>query len=303
MARTLIASDAFNRASLGTTDWGQLNTAWGTVSINASIQFTSNFDTSADQTGAARWIGAGTFSNDQYSSVKIKNPLAFFGAAHRVGAIVRASADQDGTRDYYEAYIQADSASVPTTVLAKWVNGARTVLGSAAQAWAVDDLLSIEAEGTTIRLCRNGTPLGGSFTVTDSSLATGNPGVAVGSTASLYGDDWEGGNVTAGINQNLAGTATATATASGNLSVTGAVGTLTTPPLKNNAGTVLANEAGTTVHVYSLAGGLVVSKAAQTSNASGVMTITDAAIVPATQYRVVIVLASGAEGLAKLTAT
>ena len=52
-----------------------------------------------------------------------------------------------------------------------------------------------------------------------------------------------------------------------------------------------------------LAGGLVVTKAAQTSNAAGVMTITDAAIVPATQYRIVVVLASGAEGLAKLGAT
>lgn len=116
-------------------------------------------------------------------------------------------------------------------------------------------------------------------------------------------DDWFGVmfDVTGGP-QALAGSAAAQATASAVLSVTGA-GVLTTPPLKNNAGTLLANEVGATVHVYSLAGGLVVTKAAQTSNAAGVMTITDAAIVPATQYRIVVVLASGAEGLAKLGAT
>lgn len=105
-----------------------------------------------------------------------------------------------------------------------------------------------------------------------------------------------------GLAKLLAGAATAGAVATGDLS-TGALGTLTTPPLKNNTGTVLASETGATVHVYSTAGALVVTKTGQTTNGSGVMTVTDVAIVASTAYRLVIVLASGAEGMEVLTAT
>lgn len=81
-------------------------------------------------------------------------------------------------------------------------------------------------------------------------------------------------------------------------------GTLTLPVLKNNTGTVLANETGATVHVYAVStGNKVVTKTGQTTNASGVMTVTDALIVGGTQYRVVVVLGSGAEGLDKVTAS
>ena len=88
---------------------------------------------------------------------------------------------------------------------------------------------------------------------------------------------------------------------SGAASVAGAVA-LTLPALKNNTGTVLASETGATVYVYATTGAHVVTKTAQATNASGIMTITDAALVAATQYRVVVVLASGAEGMDKVTA-
>jgi len=79
---------------------------------------------------------------------------------------------------------------------------------------------------------------------------------------------------------------------------------LTTEPLKNNTGTLLANETGATAYVYSIStGSLVVAKVAQSTDASGVMRIYDAALTAATQYRVVVVLASGAEGMARYTAT
>lgn len=88
---------------------------------------------------------------------------------------------------------------------------------------------------------------------------------------------------------------------SGSASVAGAVA-LTLPALKNNTGTLLANETGATVYVYATTGAHVVTKTGQTTNSSGVMVITDAALVASTQYRVVIVLASGAEGMDKVTA-
>ncbi len=79
--------------------------------------------------------------------------------------------------------------------------------------------------------------------------------------------------------------------------------TLTSQPLKNNAGTVLASQSGATAHVYNPStGALVVAKTGQTTNGSGVMTISDAAISAATEYRVIIILASGAEGMFKATA-
>lgn len=81
-------------------------------------------------------------------------------------------------------------------------------------------------------------------------------------------------------------------------------GWLVTPVLKNNTGTVLANESAATAYVYHLTtGALIVKKTGQTTNASGVMTIIDAALTISTEYRVVLVLNSGAEGLDKITAT
>jgi hypothetical protein len=49
-------------------------------------------------------------------------------------------------------------------------------------------------------------------------------------------------------------------------------------------------------------GTLAVTKTGQATNAAGVMTITDAAILAGTQYRTVIVLSTGAEGMDKVTA-
>lgn len=84
--------------------------------------------------------------------------------------------------------------------------------------------------------------------------------------------------------------------------VGGSTGTLTIGPLKNNTGTTLASETGITAHVYALGGALVVTKSAQTTSAGGILTLTDAAIVPGTTYRTVIVMAGGAEGLDKRAA-
>ena len=73
-----------------------------------------------------------------------------------------------------------------------------------------------------------------------------------------------------------------------------------TEPLKNNSGTLLANETGATAFVYDTSSGaLVVKKTGQTTNSSGVMTIYDALLSVSTTYRVVVVLSSGAEGMAK----
>jgi hypothetical protein len=91
--------------------------------------------------------------------------------------------------------------------------------------------------------------------------------------------------------------------ASSSFATDSAGATLTLDPLKNNTGTVIANETGIEAFVYNKAtGALVVHLTGQASNASGVVTLTDASLVSATEYRVVLVLQNGDEGMGLETA-
>ena len=81
-------------------------------------------------------------------------------------------------------------------------------------------------------------------------------------------------------------------------------GNIVTSPLKNNTGTVLAGETGVTMHVYDAVTGVkVVTKTGQATDGSGVMSVFDALLTAGVTYRVVIVLASGAEGMDRIVAT
>lgn len=147
----------------------------------------------------------------------------------------------------------------------------------------------------------------GKFTDTDaltfSAVGSWPPGVTV-SSAGVIG----GTPTTAGTYGTLKVRATDTAAQtvdSDTFSFTIATpGALTTSPLKNNTGTLLANETGATAYVYNVStGALVVTKTGQTTNSSGIMEVTDVNIDPSTQYRLVVKLASGAEGMDKITAS
>lgn len=200
MPRTSIATDNFNRAgpALGS-DWASLNDNWGSPQITASTLVYGGVSQTDNNRQVARWVGAGTFTNDQYSSLVISS-LAFNTGSFAHGVVVRASADVNANRDFYQACVEEDSSGPNyTTRLAKFVNGTYTLLHSASVAWTVGDRIELEVEGTTLRVCKNGTPLGGSFTQTDSDLSTGNPGIAVSGDATVTSDDWEGGNITAAV--------------------------------------------------------------------------------------------------------
>lgn len=78
---------------------------------------------------------------------------------------------------------------------------------------------------------------------------------------------------------------------------------ITLGPLKNNTGTLLASQTGVVAHIYAVAtGNKIVSKTGLTTDAAGMLVFSDAAMVVGTEYRVVIVLGSGAEGMAKASA-
>lgn len=106
------------------------------------------------------------------------------------------------------------------------------------------------------------------------------------------------GNIATGSIRSIT-LAAPTATASSSVSGSGTL----TFPLTNNTGTLLSGETGATVHVYTIGGTHIVTKTGQTTNGSGAMIVTDPLIVAATQYRIIVVLASGDEGLDKLTAS
>lgn len=75
-------------------------------------------------------------------------------------------------------------------------------------------------------------------------------------------------------------------------------GTITTPVLKNNTGTILSNEVGVIVNIYNpTTGVLVLHKTGQTSDVSGVVTVTDALIAPATSYVYEVVLSTNGRRL------
>lgn len=221
MARTLVASDNFNRASLGT-DWSQVCTIRGNIVINSSTRVWGEYAAIGDDHPTAKWVGAGTFTDDQYSSAVLLDSTPT-GSTYRFGVIVRASAGTNATRDYYEAYVALITGLV-TTHLVKMVDGAVAyTYSSSSPTWADNDRIELEVQGNTLRVCKNGTPLGGGFTYTDSSspLTTGLPGISV--TNQMYLDNWEGGNITAG--DTAAPTLTSPTGTGGTLACSGSVST------------------------------------------------------------------------------
>lgn len=76
------------------------------------------------------------------------------------------------------------------------------------------------------------------------------------------------------------------------------IGTITSPPLKNNTGFIWANETGVVANIYNATtGALVVRKTGLTSSALGVVTIADVLIVAGTSYAYEIVLTANGRRL------
>lgn len=104
------------------------------------------------------------------------------------------------------------------------------------------------------------------------------------SGSAALGDITASGTLAPQPDSSLSGSATlGDITASGTLGV--APGVITTPVLKNNTGTILASVSGVVANVYNpTTGALVVRKTGLSSNGSGIVAITDAALVPGTSY-------------------
>lgn len=87
------------------------------------------------------------------------------------------------------------------------------------------------------------------------------------------------------MHRDAAGNNSAVAASSSFTTSAAPAGRITTPPLKNNTGTLLANISGWTVNVFnSTTGAFVVQKTGLSTDSSGVITFTDAAVVTGTTY-------------------
>ena len=121
--------------------------------------------------------------------------------------------------------------------------------------------------------------------------------------ASSVADDLRGVLPDAGSSTVVSAT-TGSSTVSGlTATITGTSGAIqiTTEPLKNNTGTLLASTGSITADVYTIStGALLVRKTGLTSNASGVVSFTDALLVTATEYKVIISI-STSDGVARIT--
>jgi len=178
------ATDDFNRAD------GDLGLNWAKpVPASEQTLVIVNNQVTPDIEGAhcyAYWIG-NTFSQDQYSQVRIRNVGPWN------GVIARAQASVDrfymafvfGPNDY-RLYLRKDGLYYDLS------NGET-------ETWVAGDIIRLEASGLNpvqLTLLRNGDPVL-TYTDTTENLVGGSPGIGIYSppTDHLAVDDWEGGNL------------------------------------------------------------------------------------------------------------
>ncbi len=173
----LPATDNFNRAGPGLgANWTD-NT--GTFQIVSSVDVASN---TASLYVFNHW-NADTFANDQYSF----GTVTATSGGNNIGVSARAATGATATGYIYNC----DNG---THYLIKFVSGTDTTLGTAANACTVNDVLRIEANGTSIVGKRNG--LNHVGPITDSAITSGFAGLSgwgAGTTPRI--DNWEGGNL------------------------------------------------------------------------------------------------------------
>lgn len=181
----LPASDSFTNTNgtLLTTH----NSSWTFQSGTIVIQGNAAATNSAARDCFASW-NADTFNDDQYSQGTILTVTVgeYAGVACRMAS---------GTIDTNYHYYSESGVSY----FQKLVDGTYTQFGSTGSGFASNDVVRIEASGTTITPKLNGTTdtsVGGA--VTDSSIASGAAGIGgygvVGASGTRI-DDWEGGDL------------------------------------------------------------------------------------------------------------
>lgn len=172
-------------ASFDGPDAGSLPSPWVTVQNGPVASIISNVAACATDSveGAAIWDGGETFNSNQVAQVVI----AAIGVDSYMGPAVRGNPSGP---DYYGFY--ADSGN---QYIVRVDNGTYTALASRSVTTAINDILRLEVEGTTLRAYVNGTLW---TSLTDSALTGGNPGIlSWGNNNSTRVNDWVGNSLAA----------------------------------------------------------------------------------------------------------
>lgn len=181
---------------------GNLSTAsanWADLVAAQKVQVSTN--RFAGQTSGilapARWAGTSIGSNNQWASAAITGTDGS-STSYGAGVIWRCTSDTEGARDFYYAYVLRNN----TIIFGKFVNGTDTVIANTDSTTFINGhRIDGEAEGTTIRVCVDGTAIGGAYTVANESdasgaLASGTVGViGLGDPGLTFGDNWEAGTM------------------------------------------------------------------------------------------------------------
>ena len=171
----MVVTDNFNRAdaaNLGA-NWTDPGGNWSIVSNQASGPG------SGDQDNYAIWT-ANVFANDQYSQATLKSTGS-------VGVTVRASGTGAGKQWYALRLLDATQAVIELVSNAT----GRSLLTTITHAFAVNDVIKLDAASTTLTAYLNGAQVG---QVTNAALASGSAGIMIFSAPTQTLDDWEGGD-------------------------------------------------------------------------------------------------------------
>jgi len=210
------------------------------------------------------------------------------------------------------ALIQAAALSFSGTI-----PGQSGVVGTAFS-WSGSSLASFFSNGTApISYSYTGTlPPGLSFS-TSTGIISGTPTTqgtynitpsatdSSGSPVTVPGNSFSISILGAGTNLTVSSSTQSNLSSTGNITqIAPGQGTITTLPLKNNTGSLLASVSNITVWIYNVStGALVLTYNGLLSNSSGILTFTDPLIVSGISYRLVIrINSTGAEGLVTVTA-
>jgi hypothetical protein len=199
---TVLASDNFNRA-----DSADLGPLWDPMAPVGGFKLVGNqVVPTAPGSNAFESYNGVTWPNDHYSQARLSTASTSTSAGP--GLLVRAS---PSALTVYQLSVSHNAAS--NIRLLKFVAGAPTGIMNFTQAWTDGDLFRLEVQGSLLRVFLNGLQVG--TDATDSSIASGRPGLCHNQTTTSTIDDWEGGDLTTA--SALAATATATGTGTGAL--------------------------------------------------------------------------------------
>jgi hypothetical protein len=172
------SSDNFNRANETPLagNWTSVTGQPGTLNLSANAVSIGNAGNDA------AYYYTGTWANDQTSSVEVTASNSSAGAG--AGPVVRAAT---GANTFYRAVVDSTGNYEVGKVIAGTFTSIRTGTVSFANGLA----LKLSITGTTLTLFYNGTQVGA--TMTDSSIASGKPGIGYSSTLTATTmDNWVG---------------------------------------------------------------------------------------------------------------